>query len=165
MSDLVVREQDDIALIDEQTGEVVRLADASRELIAQVLRDLEIRITAHVELKRVLADALIERMDANASWTTRARGVQVTAPSPSKGKYEWDAEELAKVLDDLVREGVITRDASLAACVPRTEWKVMLRGVHALEAIPGVAERILVARREADVKPRRVRVEVKRGGE
>lgn len=165
MTDIVLRENDDVAIVDEQTGEVIALVDASREVIAQGLRDIELRLNALVDLKRVLADALITRMDANASWTTAARGVKVTAPRPTRGQWDWDGADLAAILDDLVNEGVITLDAKLAACQPRTEFKVLLRGVDALMAIPGVAERILPARREAPEKPRRVKVEVKRGGE
>lgn len=153
------------ALVDEQTGEIVALADASREQIAAGLRDVEIRIRGLVEIKRELGEALIGLMDHNASWTTRARGVEVTAPSPKASKVEWDAEALAMILVDLVKEGVITLDASLAACEPRTEYKVLIRGLNAILKLPGVEARIAIARREVEPPARRVKVDVKRGGE
>ena len=163
--EIVLRAADGIALLDETTGEIVALADANREQIAAGLRDVEIRIRQLLELKRELGDALIPLMDKGLSWTTRARGVEVTAPSPGAKKYEWDGPALAVILDDLVNSGTITRDAALAACEPRTEWKPLLRGINALSKLPGMSKLIEPARREVEGKARSVKVAVKRGGE
>lgn len=154
-----------LSLLDEPTGELVPLELASTDLVAASLRVIEVRLYDLYDLKRQLGASMIARMDRRASWTHRAAGVEVTAPSPDAGKDGWDATILVPILDALVADGVIDREASLAACEPRTEWKPLVRGINALLKIDGVAERLSPARVPAVPKPRTVKVNVKRGAE
>jgi hypothetical protein len=140
--DLIRPGDHDLELTDPDTGEVVSLADASSETIAAILRVVIERTQDLYDKKRWLGSLLIERMDRDGMWTVRGRRVKVTAPAPSDERVEWDSTALAAALDDLVAEGVITRDAALRACAQRVEYKALHRGIVALQKIPGVAERI-----------------------
>lgn len=159
---LVIREKGstDVSLVNPDTGEVVPLADAPMPLIAAVMGDIQVRIDELQELKRGLGRVMVERMDKNASWTARARGVKVTAPSPVAGAVTWDAELLYEILDALVAEDVITREAALKACQQRVEHVALAPGIKALCKNPVVKTRLQPALREAPAKPRNARVEV-----
>lgn len=140
--DLIRPGDNDLEITDPDSGVVVSLADASSETLAAVLRVIIERSQDLYDKKRWLGSLLIERMDRDGMWTVRGIRCKVTAPAPAAEKIEWDAAALTVALDDLVTEGVITRDAALRACEPRVEHRVIHRGIVALQKIPGVAERI-----------------------
>lgn len=160
--DLVRREPgtENVSLVDPDSGEVVALADAPDTLIAAVLRQLKLAAEDLRDAQRGLGAVLIERMDAQASWTVGARGVKVSAPSPAAGAVTWDAELLHEILDGLVNESTLTRDAALRACSTRIEFVTHVSGIKAIEKVPGVAEKIARARREAEPKPRTITVKL-----
>lgn len=67
-------------------------------------------------------------------------------------------EHLARVLDELVADGVIDRDASLRALEQRVEFKPLARGLAALEKIPAAAERLALCRTSVPRENRSVRL-------
>jgi hypothetical protein len=165
--DLVLTYQPDsnrVELVDPDSGEAIALEAAGAPLVASVLRVVELELDELRDMKRWLAREMLARMDRSTTWTVRARGVEVTAPSPAV-TYNWDVTKLVPILDQLVEEGVIDREAATRACEPRTEYHVLLRGIDAISRLPGVADRLAVARSEAPAKDRSVRVAINRGGE
>jgi hypothetical protein len=158
--DLIRPGDHDLELTDPDTGEVVSLADATDETLAAILRVVIERTQDLYDKKRWLGSLLIERMDANACWTVRGQRVKVMAPAPCEERVEWDVSALAVALDDLVTEGVITREAAARALVQRVEYKALHRGIVAISKIPGVAERIAHARSVVPSGERQVRVSV-----
>lgn len=165
--ELILRraEDDGELIVNPESGEAVALADATPTLLAAVLRVIEVELNELKEVKRNLGLVMLDRMDAGVEWTARARGVKVTAPSPSAKAYEWDAELLDQILGDLVREGVITQEARLKACEQRVTTVALVPGINRLLKLPGVEARLVFARREAPPKPRSIRVSVTAAGE
>lgn len=158
--DLIRPGDHDLEITDPDSGEVVSLADASSETLAAVLRVIIEMKQDLYDKERWLGSHLIERMDRDGLWTVRGARVKVSAPAPAESKVEWDAAALTIALDDLVTEGVITRDAASRACEPRVEHRVIHRGIHALMKIPGVADRIKHCSNAVPQGERRVRVSV-----
>lgn len=159
---LIRPNEEGVSVIDPDTGEVHALEVAPSGVIARVLGMIDEALASNIrslrEAKAELGDELIRRMDKTGEWTFTSKGVKVTAPSPSAGTESWDAELLDELLDHLVDEEVITREAKLRAVEQRTELVTNLVGVRALLKIPAVAERIAPARRVAQPAPRRVSV-------
>jgi hypothetical protein len=158
--DLIRPGDHDLEVTDPDTGEVVSLADASSETLAAILRVIIERRQDLSDKQRWLGAILIERMDANAEWTVRGARVKVTAPAPGDTRIEWDAPALAVVLDELIGEGVITREAASRALEQRVEYKPLLRGINAINKIPGVSERIAHCASHVPTAERTVRVSV-----
>jgi hypothetical protein len=150
-------------LADPDTGEMHYLADAPTALLARVLGLVQAEIDANLEYlydaKRVLGREAIDRMDKQGNWTMQYPGVRIVAPSPTAGTEEWDAEELDRILAELVEEGVLEREAMLRAVQPQVTLKVDKRGVTQLLKIPAVRDRIAPARRWA-TPPRKASVRV-----
>ena len=158
--DLIVPGENDVEIVDPDTGEQIALADASSETIAAVLRVITERMRDLGDKKRWLGGVMIERMDASALWTVRGIRVKVTAKSPQADTVEWDAVALDAILDELVSEGVITADAKAAAVSQRIELVKHAAGIRALEKLPAVAERIAVAKSIVPAGDRHVPVSV-----
>lgn len=158
--DLVRREPgtENVSLVDPDSGEVVSLADAPDTLIAAVLRQLKIAQEDLRDAQRGLGAVLIDRMDREGAWTVGARGVKVSAPSPAAGAIHWDAELLHEILDGLVADNVITRDAALRACSTKLEYVTHAAGLNALAKISGVGDKIARAKRQAEPKPRTITI-------
>jgi hypothetical protein len=150
-------------LTDPDTGEMHYLADAPTALLARVLGLVQAEIDRNLEYlyeaKRTLGREAIERMDKQGNWTMKYPGVKIVAPSPTAGTEEWDAEELDRILDELVAEGVLEREAKLRAVTPHMSLRVDKRGLTQLLKIPVVRERIAPARRWA-TPPRKASVRV-----
>ena len=160
--DLVRRKSgtEDVELIDPDSGELVPLNEAPDTLIAAVLRQLKLAAEDIKDAQRGLGAVLIERFDKGGEWTARARGVKVSAPSPAAGAVTWDPVLLHEILDQLVTEDKITRDAALRACSTRIEYVHHHAGIVALSKIPGIAERIAPARKQAEPKPRTITIKL-----
>jgi hypothetical protein len=150
-------------LADPETGEMHYLPDAPTALLARVLGMVQAEIDANLEYlyeaKRMLGREAIARMDKQGNWTMKYPGVQIVAPSPTAGTEEWDAEELERILAELVEEGVLEREAKLRAVEPHFSLRVDKRGVAQLLKIPAVRDRIAPARRWA-TPPRKASVRV-----
>jgi hypothetical protein len=151
-------------IVDPDSGEVVALPDASPQLLAAVLGRAQLARQDTLdyldEVRRALGDEIIERMDAEAEWTVGARGVKVSAPSPTAGTEQWDAELLREILDGLVNAGTITRGAGLRACKVETRHVAVPAEIKKLSKIPGVAERLAPARSVGEAPRRRVTVKI-----
>jgi hypothetical protein len=158
--DLIVPGENDVEIVDPDTGEQMALGDASNESVAAVLRVITERMRDLAEKKRWLGSFLIGRMDADALWTVRGVRVKVTAKSPQADTIEWDAVALDAILDELVSEGVITADAKTAAVSQRIELVKHAAGIKALEKLPAVAERIAAAKSTVPAGDRHVSVSV-----
>lgn len=158
-----------VNLTDPDTGEVVALQDAGRELITRVLGRTELAIQDHLDYlrsaKRTLGAELIKRMDANTEWTTHSRGVKVSAPSPTAGTVSWDAEMLDAILDQLVEEGVVNAEAKIKAVSQRAGLETHDDGIKRLLKVPAVADRIAPAKRISAAPNRSVTVKVTDPGE
>lgn len=165
MATNLVRYSDGVStIVNPDTGEVLALADAPSPVIASVLGRVDLAISDELDrlrdIKRLLGDELIRRFDAEGEWTQRAPGVRVSAPSPSAGSVTWDAELLRSILDDLVKENKITREAALRACKVKVEHVPVAAGLKALEKIPGLSARLDPARRVNPPPERKVSVKI-----
>lgn len=159
--------RNDGTIVNPDTGEVLALADAPTILITTVLGRTKLAIFDALErlreVERVLGEEAIRRMDEEGEWTARAPGVKVSAPSPSAGTVHWDAELLRTILDDLVAEKKITKAAALRACKIETKYVPVVAGIAKLEKIPGISERLAVARSVTPPPARKVSVKVDAG--
>lgn len=139
-------------VLDTDTGEVYPTIQEAPTLVlartlGRVQHEIDLTLESLYEAKRVLGVEIIERMDKGGEWTVNAPGVKIIAPSPSAGTEDWDAELLDEILDSLIAEGVLDRNAKLRAVTQRTALHVDKRGVAALLKIPAVADRIAPARK------------------
>lgn len=164
--DLIHLDMTEVQIVNPATGESKPLHSTEPEVIARVLGMVQASIDDHLralyDAKRVLGNEVIGRMDRKASWTVRAPGVEITAPSPDRGAHDWDAEKLDGILSNLVDENIIDRSAKLRAVWPDTVYKTDKRAIAALLKIPGVAERVAEARIENPPSDRKVKVTVDR---
>jgi hypothetical protein len=144
-------------LVHPATGEIVALADAPAEVLAeivQLVRDREEQIRRG---KRVVAQEVHRRMDAEAKWTINADGWKITGQAP--GGVDYDGEILHKALEVLVSEGEISREAADRACRPETTYKPMKSGINALVKLGGkVAETLEEIATPRDDEARRISV-------
>jgi hypothetical protein len=152
-------------VLDTTTGEVYpSIADAPTPVLTRILGLVKLEADRQADAFRLahaaIGSELLGRMDQGGEWTLSAPGVKVTAPSPTAGTESWDAEELDRILDTLVEEGTISRDAKLRAVEQVVSLKVIAAGVKALRKIPAVRDAIEPARRENPPPDRRVRVAV-----
>lgn len=151
-------------ITDPDTGEMHYLPDTPAALLARVLGMVQLEIDRNLEFlyeaKRTLGGEAMRRMDRSGDWTMSAPGVKLQAPSPGAGTVDWDAEELDRILDELVAEDVISREAKLRAVEPQVTLKVIKRGVAALLKIPAVRDRIMAARRTVPAPSRKVSVRI-----
>lgn len=158
-----------VRLMDPDTGELVDLADASRELCSRVLGRTELAIQDHLDYlrsaKRVIGARLIKMMDENVSWTTYSRGVKVSAPSPTAGTVTYDPELLDSILAGLVAKKVISEEAKQKAVSQRVETVTHPAGIKALLKIPKAARAMKRAQRVAEQGERRVTVKITDPGE
>lgn len=164
--DLIHLDMTEVQIVNPTTGESKPITATEPEVLALVLGMIQASIDDHLralyEAKRVLGDEAIRRMDRSAKWTVKARGVEVSAPSPNAGATDWNAEKLDEILGVLVAEGVIDRSAKIAAVWPDTVYKTDKRAIAALLKIPGVAERVAPAKIDNPPSDRKVKVSVDR---
>lgn len=149
-------------VVDPDTGEIVLLANAKPVVLAAVLAVIAEQMDDLTAAKAIVGREAISRMDRGGEWTISARGVKVSAPSPSAATVSWDAELLDSILADLVKEELIDQDARLRACSTRIETVTHAAGITKLMKIPAVADRIVLARTTHEPPARRV--SVKRDG-
>lgn len=159
---------DGLEIVNPDTGEVYpSIAAAPTEVIAAVLGRYDLAITDELDrlrsIKRLLGDEMIERMDRLGEWTLGARGVKVSAPSPSAGTVSYDAEKLDQVLDELVAKGVIEQSAKLRAVSQKVSLQTHASGIAALLKMPNVCKYVLNCRVEQPAPIRRVTVKVDAG--
>lgn len=152
-------------VLDTDTGEVYPTIQETPTLVlarilGKVQHEIDLTLEVLYDAKRALGGELIDRMDKQGEWTVSAPGVKIVAPSPSAGTEDWDAELLDEILDALIEEGVLDRDAKLRAVTQRSVLHVDKRGVNALLKIPAVAERIAPARRYTPQGVRKASVRV-----
>lgn len=106
------------ALTHPTTGEVLDLAEAQPEALADAVVQSEQLRGELADLESVISAELVRRLDRSASWTMRvgdpagARQFEIKAPSPDAGTTGYDAELLLQELRALVERGTI--DASAA---------------------------------------------------
>lgn len=138
------------------TGEALDLTADTEDLAywCDQIRELERQAK---EAREILGLELMRRMDSKASWTLRAGGFKITAPSPAP-KREWNVDALRSTLADLRDQG-LDEDAIDAALEVVVTYKPRTVGLNALRKLGGeVAERIDAC--GEDVEPTR-RVTVK----
>lgn len=120
----------------QSTGEVVRVVDAATLLAAAGITDtadasvkqladftLDATLLKQIasEAQLVASDELINRMDANASWTLRENGIEIKAASPDAGSVGYDLNMLRDTLHAFVDAGIITRaglDSAIETVLP-----------------------------------------------
>jgi len=152
-------------VLDTDTGEVFpSIGEAPSLTLLRILGRVELETQRALDqlhsARAAIGAELTERMDKAGEWTIRAPGVQVTVPSPAAGTEGWDAELLDQILDGLIADGVITKDAKLRAVEQQVTLKVNKNGVKALQKIPAVRDAISRARLEQAAPARRVKVQV-----
>lgn len=138
------------------TGELIDF-DADNHELASKHSDIRMVEVMLREAREEIGREFIRRMDHDAKYTIHADGYKITAPSPAPG-IEYDTDELAAVLVDLVSAGVVSEDAARRALKEEVRLIPQTAGIKALLKLGGeVAEKIRTCGREVD-KPRRVRI-------
>jgi hypothetical protein len=102
------------------TGEAIDL-DASTEALAKDLLYLRELDNERKQLVRAVSDELLKRMDKEASWTLHFPGLDVSGDT--KNRREYKPDRLLKVLEELVAEGTITKDAAQKAIERNVTYK------------------------------------------
>ncbi len=161
------------AMLNESSGEVVRLVTAEHLLQAAGLTDLtaaELEQLAaftenaeHLaaiarEAKGTVSDELLRRMDRKGRWTVREGEFEVKAPSPQAGTVVYDSEKLLNALIRLAGTSVIDRDALEAAVemvYPAPYLKQHQAGINALLKLGGAVAAAVEACRVETEPPRR----------
>jgi hypothetical protein len=143
------------------TGEAIDL-NADTEVLARAVRSLRDLDDERKAVVKTLSRELLKRMDANAKWTMHFAGLDVTSVAP--GKVEYNGEKLKEVLEGLVKDKLITREAALEAIDRKVTYSAKVRGVNALKKLGGdVAKRIRSAEARIPDEKRSVAVKVKEG--
>lgn len=126
-------------------GEALEALDAQRLLRAAGLDDLAVAAVADLagfdeqartleaicrEARGLTSDRLVERLDADASWTRREGDLTISCPSPTAGTEAYDADTLRAVLDGALEAGVVSvsaRDAAVRDVTPppRISWQTL----------------------------------------
>lgn len=130
----------DRQLLNTITGEVINL-DADEETLARTIRALRDLDDDRKLLVKAVSRELLTRMDANAKWTLHFTGLDVSSSSP--GKVEYNGERLKGILEELVRDRLITKDAALAAIERKVSFAAKKSGVNALKKLGGEVEKRL----------------------
>lgn len=145
-------------IADVRTGEIVTLAEAGEDWLAEYLqwmRDLEGQVR---DAKRVLSREVHRRMDLDASYTRDAGAYRLKGQGPPPPDY--DPERLREALDLLVEDGKISEAARDAACKLERKPKAIKKGINALLKQGGdIAELIAEAEVPKDPDKRTVKVE------
>lgn len=162
------------AILDEATGELVRLVTARHLLDAVGLHDVTAadpeqlaeftdsceHLTAIMrEAKATVSDELLTRLDKRGKWTARFGEFEVKAPSPTAGTSSFDTQRLQDTLGDLLDRDLIDADAALAAVEfvqPDPYYKVRPAGVQALLKRGGEVAAAIESCRVTAEPPRRV---------
>jgi hypothetical protein len=103
------------------TGEILDLENESVEGLAERVVDLQDYRERIGNFDRALNDALLERLDADASWTMRVgdptgdRQFEIKAASPSAGTELYPPDALERELRVLVERGIISELAASKA--------------------------------------------------
>ncbi len=135
------------------TGEVLDL-DAADVLLAAALdeaKDIEGRIRSY---KRAIVDEVLDRQDRRAKWTTHAAGWKLTGESPDR--FDFDADKLVAVLRQLIKEGLIDREAADACVKVETVVTPRKGAVKALAKRGGRVVELLDVAKVPVEKPRNV---------
>lgn len=160
MTEIVKYERPAAPVMNPATGELVDLADPTDVLARQRadIREVESQLQ---EFKRILDREIIDRMDADATWTLRVDGLKVEAPSPAPAE-EFDAEALWNGLHSIARDVPLSEAAIHAAVTEERTYKVSKRGVAALRKLGGQVAKVIDRCASEEVRDRRVRVSVDR---
>lgn len=160
MADIVRYERPAAPVMNPATGELVDLADPTDVLARQRadIREVESQLQ---EFKRLLDREIIDRMDADATWTLRVDGLKVEAPSPAPAEV-FDAESLWNGLHSIARDVGLTEDAIHKAVTEERSYKVSKRGITALRKLGGEVARVIDRCSSYEQRDRRVRVSVDR---
>jgi polyhydroxyalkanoate synthesis regulator phasin len=136
------------------TGELVNL-EAEPRVLAEALNDMREMEAQIRSAKGVLSREIHRRMDASARWTLEAGPWQLVGASP--GRLNWDADQLAEIVLELVEEGTINAAAAEAAVEQVHEWRARPVGVNALRKLgPEIAARVEQAAEPVNNDLRRV---------
>lgn len=148
------------------TGEVVTLpgmdlsvSDIELIELLQLSREFRVAVVEHWETPA--QNELLKRMDRNAKWTIHSGDFTATGSSPAP-IIHWDTDALARVLNDLVGEGLIDKDLAIRAVEVTVAYKPQTGVIKAIRKLsPEIAERIDECateeppHRRISVKPRR----------
>jgi hypothetical protein len=144
-------------VVDPMAGEVVDLAVASTDRIADFLvnvRELESQLR---EQKNLAQREILARMDREAAWTARVGDWVLTAPSPNP-RIVYDAETLEAVLAELVESDLIAPNAASAAVERVVVLKVHKNAVNKLLKLGGAVKARIDALAVEEAPERKVSV-------
>lgn len=148
-------------ILNPSTGALVPL-DAGTDELAGLVDALEDLRNQAAEARASVERELLDRMDRRGKWTADVGGWRLESSSPNAGTVGYDGERLRRDLLQLVREGVIDREAvdeAVERVRPAPVLKVRKRGVDALRKLGGkVADAVRDAEIESAPPPRRVKV-------
>jgi hypothetical protein len=137
------------------TGELLEVSRETAEHLADVvthIRDLESRLR---EVKQIISEEIAARCDREGKWSFEAGEYKLSIKSNALVP-QWDVQKLLLLLDQLVALQVITPGARERAVQPRTEYKVLARGVDALLKNPDLAGEIEACRELVEPTDRRL---------
>ena len=116
--------------------------------------------TERKQLVRSVSDELLTRMDRDAGWTMHFPGLDISGDTPNRREYK--ADRVLKVLEDLVADGTITKEAAQKAIERKVSYTVKKRGVDAIKKLGGdVAKRLYGCEVPIPDSARRVSVKAK----
>lgn len=151
-----------LALVPWGTGEVLDLSSVDDRKIAETLEAAK-QWEADVlkPFKRLLHELVLGRMDADAEWTIHVDGFDLSAPSPNLKEYNVD--QVRALLNQLVAEGKITKDAADKGVKSEVKWSVVVGGLNKLVKISDeIKERVEACKvpstktRSVTIKPKQV---------
>lgn len=116
------------------TGEAIDL-DAPTEALAKDLLYLRELDTERKQLVRAVSDELLARMDKSAAWTLHFPGLDLTGDTPKRREYK--PERVLKVLEELVADGTIRKEAAQKAIERKVSYSVKKSGVNAIKKLGG----------------------------
>ena len=145
-----------ITVVSPRTGEVLSLSSPLEDL-GGLLLDIREHEFLLREMKNVVQQEIVKRMDFEAKGTLHAGGLKFQAPSAAPVEA-WDAAELRAALLPFVDHGVISITAVDAAVEQVITWKAKKAGINALRKQGGEIEMVIDQLMRVEDRPRKVSV-------
>jgi hypothetical protein len=124
------------------TGEVLDLATAGTDEIAEAVWILREQVQRLRDWQRIAGEEILRRMDQSAKWTLHEGQYTLKGDSPAPTR-EVDLEPLRRELSQLIDEGKVAATAAERALEAKVVYKPKWNGIDALRKLGGeVKERI-----------------------
>lgn len=143
-------------VVQPMTGEVVDLINDPTDVLAERYREASNFVSEGARpFQRAVADALLNRMDHERTYTVRAGRWMVEGDSPNRVEVD-DVDALYEELCALAASGAVSVEAVEKAF--KTERKAVRSGLNALKRVPGPVAECVAAHEVQSSRPRQVKV-------